>query len=205
MYIYIEEHQNHAKTIKEYHLMMRGQDRIKSIFSFEYYSDDSNEDEVISDEEVLTQLFSRLNRFPIYLSFGFHELTDLEKEDLLSTLKHKQLSYTEILITKRERYMTVEVNQPTDLLQILAKTISVARNNGYYLIAFTDLLKFETRRVRRWLIKKERVVPVIDMTKPTTFFKIGFDFENVLIFSNETDFDALEKIEALFPEDEIER
>ena len=205
MQIYIEEHQNHAKTIKEYHLTMRGQDRITSIFSFEYYNDDSKEDEVISDEEVLTQLFSRLNRFPIYLSFGFHELTDLEKEDLLSTVKHKQLPYTETSITKRERYMTVEVNQPTDLLQILAKTISVARNNGYYLIAFTDVLKFETRRVRRWLIKKERVVPVIDMTKPTTFFKTGFDFENVLIFSNETDFDALEKIEALFPEDEIER
>lgn len=79
MQIYIEEHRNHAKTIKEYHLTMRGQDRITSIFSFEYYSDDSKEDEVISDEEVLTQLFSRLNCFPIYLSFGFHELTDLEK------------------------------------------------------------------------------------------------------------------------------
>ena len=205
MQIYIEEHQNHAKTIKEYHLTLKGQDRIESIFSFEYYNDDSKEDEVISDEEVLTQLFSRLNRFPIYLSFGFHELNDLEKEDLLSTVKHKQLLYTETSITKRERYMTVEVNQSNDLLQILAKTISVARNNGYYLIAFTDVLKFETRRVRRWLIKKERVVPVIDMKKQTTFFKTGFDFENVLIFSNETDFDALEKIEALFPDDEIER
>ena len=41
----------------------------------------------------------------------------------------------------------------------------------------------------------------IDITEPTTFFKIGFDFENVLIFSNEPDFDELEKIEALFPED----
>ncbi|WP_290749851.1 hypothetical protein [Exiguobacterium sp. UBA3968] len=205
MHIYIEDKQNHAKTIKEYHLTVKGQDRITSIFSFEYYNDDSKEDEVISYEKVLTQFFSRLNRFPIYLSFGFHELTDLEKEDLLSTIKHKQLLYTETSITKRERYMTVEVNQPTDLLQILAKSISLARNNGYYLVAFTDVLKFETRRVRRWLIKKERVVPVIDMTKPTTFFKTGFDFENVLIFSNETDFDALEKIEALFPEDEIER
>lgn len=150
MHIYIEEQQNHAKTIKEYHLTVKGQDRITSIFSFEYYDDDSKEDEVISYEIVLTQLFSRLNRFPLYLSFGFHELTDLEKEDLLSTLKHKQLPYTEILITKRERYMIVEVNQSTDLLQILAKTISLARNNGYYLIAFTDVLKFETRRVRRW-------------------------------------------------------
>ena len=205
MYIYIEEHQNHAKTIKEYHLMMRRQDRIKAIFSFEYDNDDSNEDEFISHEKVLTQFFTRLNRFPVYLSFGFHELTDLEKEDLMSTVKHKQLPYTEISITKRETYMTVEMNQPVDLLQVLAKSISLASNNGYYLIAFTDLLKFETRRVRRWLIKKERVVPVIDMTKPTTFFKTGFDFENILIFSNETDFDAFEKIEALFPDDEIER
>ncbi|KQS18655.1 hypothetical protein ASF99_01835 [Exiguobacterium sp. Leaf187] len=205
MQIYIEEHQNHAKTIKEYHLTLKGQDRIESIFSFEYYNDDSKEDEVISDEEVLTQLFTRLNRFPIYLSFGFHELTDLEKEDLLSTLKHKQLSYTEISITKRERYMTVEVNHPTDLFQVLTQSITMANYNGYYLIAFTNLLKFERQRVRRWFINKERVVPVIDMTKPTTFFKIGFDFENVLIFSNETDFDALEKIEALFPDDEIER
>ena len=89
MYIYIEEHQNHAKTIKEYHLMMRGQDRIKTIFSFEYGNDDSNEDEFISHEKVLTQFFTRLNRFPVYLSFGLHELTDLEKEDLMSTVKHK--------------------------------------------------------------------------------------------------------------------
>jgi len=41
--------------------------------------------------------------------------------------------------------------------------------------------------------------------KTDNIFKTGFDFENVLIFSSETDFDALEKIEALFPEDEIER
>jgi len=66
-------------------------------------------------------------------------------------------------------------------------------------------LKFETRRTRRWFIKKERLVPVVDMTEPTTFLKIGFDFENVLIFSNEACFDALEKIEAFFPEDEIEQ
>ncbi|MEK4647693.1 hypothetical protein MKY22_07145 [Exiguobacterium sp. FSL W8-0210] len=205
MQIDIEEHQNHAKTIKEYHLTIRGQDRIKSIYSFEYYNDDSNEDEVISDEEVLTRLFSRLNRFPVYLSFGFHELTDLEKTDLLSTVKDKQLSYTKTSITKREIYMTVEVNHPTDLFQVLTQSITMANYNGYYLIAFTNLLKFETRRVRRWLIKKERVVPVIDITDPTTFFKIGFDFENVLIFSNEPDFDELEKIEALFPEEKIER
>ncbi|WP_214730074.1 hypothetical protein [Exiguobacterium sp. s168] len=205
MQIDIEEHQNHAKTIKEYHLTIRGQDRIKSIYSFEYYNDDSNEDEVISDEEVLTRLFSRLNRFPVYLSFGFHELTDLEKTDLLSTVKDKQLSYTKTSITKREIYMTVEVNHPTDLFQVLTQSITMANYNGYYLIAFTNLLKFETRRVRRWLIKKERVVPVIDITDPTTFFKIGFDFENVLIFSNEPDFYELEKIEALFPEEKIER
>ncbi len=165
MKIYIEEMQNHVKTVKEYHLTIKGQDRIKSIFSFEYYNDDSNEDEVISDEKVLTRLFTRLNRFPVYLSFGFHELIDLEKTDLLSTVK----------------------------------------DNGYYLISLTNLLKFEKRKVRRWFIKKERLVPVVDMIEPTTFFKISFDFENVLIFSNETDFDTLEKIEALFPDDEIER
>lgn len=205
MQIYINEMQKHAKTIKEYHLTMRGQDRIKSIFSFEYYNDDSNEDEVISDEKVLTRLFTRLNRFPVYLSFGFHELTDLEKTDLLSTVKDKQLSYTKTSITKRETYMTVEVNHPTDFFQVLTQSITMANYNGYYLISLTNLLKFEKRKVRRWFIKKERLVPVVDMIEPTTFFKISFDFENVLIFSNETDFDTLEKIEALFPEDEIER
>lgn len=205
MQIYIKEMQKHAKTIKEYHLTMRGQDRIKSIFSFEYYNDDSNEDEVISDEKVLTRLFTRLNRFPVYLSFGFIELTDLEKTDLLSTVKDKQLSYTKTSITKRETYMTVEVNHPTDFFQVLTQSITMANYNGYYLISLTNLLKFEKRKVRRWFIKKERLVPVVDMIEPTTFFKISFDFENVLIFSNETDFDTLEKIEALFPEDEIER
>jgi len=203
--IYIEEMQNHVKTVKEYHLTIKGQDRIKSIFSFEYYNDDSNEDEVISDEKVLTRLFTRLNRFPVYLSFGFHELIDLEKTDLLSTVKDKQLSYTKTSITKRETYMTVEVNHPTDLFQVLTQSITMANYNGYYLISLTNLLKFEKRKVRRWFIKKERLVPVVDMIEPTTFFKISFDFENVLIFSNETDFDTLEKIEALFPDDEIER
>ncbi len=197
--------QNHVKTVKEYHLTIKGQDRIKSIFSFEYYNDDSNEDEVISDEKVLTRLFTRLNRFPVYLSFGFHELIDLEKTDLLSTVKDKQLSYTKTSITKRETYMTVEVNHPTDLFQVLTQSITMANYNGYYLISLTNLLKFEKRKVRRWFIKKERLVPVVDMIEPTTFFKISFDFENVLIFSNETDFDTLEKIEALFPDDEIER
>lgn len=205
MQIYIEEMQNHVKTVKEYHLTIKGQERIKSIFSFEYYNDNSNEDEVISDEKVLTRLFTRLNRFPVYLSFGFHELIDLEKTDLLSTVKDKQLSYTETSITKRETYMTVEVNHPTDLFQVLTQSITMANYNGYYLISLTNLLKFEKRKVRRWFIKKERLVPVVDMIEPTTFFKISFDFENVLIFSNETDFDTLEKIEALFPDDEIER
>lgn len=205
MKIYIEEMQNHVKTVKEYHLTIKGQDRIKSIFSFEYYNDDSNEDEVISDEKVLTRLFTRLNRFPVYLSFGFHELTDLEKMDFLSTVKDKQLPYTKTSITKRETYMTIEVNHPTDLFQVLTQSITMANYNGYYLISLTNLLKIEKRKVRRWFIKKERLVPVVDMIEPTTFFKISFDFENVLIFSNETDFDTLEKIEALFPDDEIER
>lgn len=205
MQIYIEEKLDHAKTIKEYHVLMKGQERLKTIFSFEYYNEDSNEDEIISDEEVLTQLFTRLNRFPVYLSFGFHELTDSEIEDVMSTVRRRKLPYTQTSINKRETYMIIEVNQPKDLHQVLTTSLSVASYNGYYLISLTNLLSFETRKVRRWFIKKERLVPVIDLTEPTTFFKIGFDFENVLIFSNEVCFDALEKIEAFFPEDEIEQ
>jgi len=195
MHIYIEEKPDHAKTIKEYHVVMKGQERLKTIFLVEYYSEDSNENEIISDEKVLTQLFTRLNRFPVYLSFGLHELTDSEIEDVISTVKQRKLLYTQTSINKRETYMIIEVNQPEDLLQVLEKSLSLASYNGYYLISLTNLLKFETRRTRRWFIKKERLVPVVDMTEPTTFLKIGFDFENVLIFSNE----------AFFPEDEIEQ
>lgn len=205
MHIYIEEKPDHAKTIKEYHVVMKGQDRLKTIFSFEYYNEDSNEGEIISDEKVLTQIFTRLNRFPVYLSFGLHELTDSEIEDMMFTVRQRKLSYTQTSINKRETYMIIEVNQPEDLLQVLEKSLSLASYNGYYLISLTNLLKFETRSTRRWFVKKERLVPVIDMTEPTTFLKIGFDFENVLIFSNEAGFDALEKIEAFFPEDEIEQ
>ena len=205
MHIYIEEKLDHVKTIKEYYVVMKGQERLKTIFSFEYYNEDSNEDEIISDEEVLTQLFTRLNRFPVYLSFGLHELTDSGIEDVISTVKQRKLLYTQTSVNKRETYMIIEVNQPEDLLQVLEKSLSLASYNGYYLISLTNLLKFETRRTRRWFIKKERLVPVVDMTEPTTFLKIGFDFENVLIFSNEACFDALEKIEAFFPEDEIEQ
>ncbi|WP_290830820.1 hypothetical protein [Exiguobacterium sp.] len=195
MHIYIEEKPDHAKTIKEYHVVMKGQERLKTIFLVEYYSEDSNENEIISDEKVLTQLFTRLNRFPVYLSFGLYELTDSEIEDVISTVKQRKLPYTQTSINKRETYMIIEVNQPEDLLQVLEKSLSLASYNGYYLISLTNLLKFETRRTRRWFIKKERLVPVVDMTEPTTFLKIGFDFENVLIFSNE----------AFFPEDEIEQ
>ena len=195
MQIYIEEKPDHAKTIKEYHVVMKGQDRLKAIFSVEYYNEDSNEYEIISDEEVLTQLFTRLNRFPVYLSFGLHELTDSEIEDVMSTVRQRKLSYTQTSINKRETYMIIEVNQPEDLLQVLEKSLSLASYNGYYLISLTNLLKFETRSTRRWFVKKERLVPVVDMMEPTTFLKIGFDFENVLIFSNEV----------FFPEDEIEQ
>lgn len=195
MQIYIEEKPDHAKTIKEYHIVMKGQDRLKTIFSVEYYNEDSNEDEIITDEEVLTQLFTRLNRFPVYLSFGLRELTDSGIEDVISTVKQRKLLYTQTSIIKRETYMMIEVNQPEDLLQVLEKSLSLASYNGYYLISLTKLLKFETRSTRRWFVKKERLVPVVDMTEPTTFLKIGFDFENVLIFSNE----------AFFPEDEIEQ
>lgn len=195
MHIYIEEKPDHAKIIKEYHVVMKGQERLQTIFLVEYYSEDSNENEIISDEKVLTQLFTRLNRFPVYLSFGLYELTDSEIEDVISTVKQRKLPYTQTSINKRETYMIIEVNQPEDLLQVLEKSLSLASYNGYYLISLTNLLKFETRRTRRWFIKKERLVPVVDMTEPTTFLKIGFDFENVLIFSNE----------AFFPEDEIEQ
>jgi len=195
MHIYIEEKPDHAKIIKEYHVVMKGQDRLKTIFSFEYYNEDSNEGEIISDEKVLTQLFTRLNRFPVYLSFGLHELTDSGIEDVISTVKQRKLLYTQTSINKRETYMIIEVNQPEDLLQVLEKSLSLASYNGYYLISLTNLLKFETRSTRRWFVKKERLVPVVDMMEPTTFLKIGFDFENVLIFSNEV----------FFPEDEIEQ
>lgn len=148
-----------------------------------------------ASNRVLKQFLTRLNRFPIFITFG-EVFTDDEVEPFF---QENILSYTKFRPNKSP-YYSVQVNHARELELLLDETYWYAAQNDFYFLSFTKLLTFESRMVRRWFFKKERVVPVIHTTEEMSFITIEHDFMGYYLFSNEACFDTEDKVKAFLPE-----
>ena len=70
LYIYLDEHTNHAKVIKERYLDIDQTSSIKSIYSMGCIPNEEKRDYQGDSNRVLKHFLARLNRFPLFVTFG---------------------------------------------------------------------------------------------------------------------------------------
>ncbi|WP_214855065.1 hypothetical protein [Exiguobacterium sp. s166] len=196
LYIYLEEHNDHKKVIKERYLDIDEPEHIKSIYSMGCIPNDEKRDYQADSNDVLKHFLIRLNRFPIFVTFG-GGFTD---EDIELFFQREKLSYTKSSPDKRRPYYSVQVNDASELELLLDETYWYAAANDFYFLSFTNRLTFESRMVKRWFLKKEMIVPVVNTTDEMSFIRIEHDFMGYYLFSNEACFDTEDKVKALLPE-----
>ncbi|WP_026828552.1 hypothetical protein [Exiguobacterium artemiae] len=189
---------DHAKVIKDRYLYIDQPERIDFIYSMDGTPDDEKGSYQIASNRVLKQFLTRLNRFPIFITFG-GVFTEDEVEPFF---QENNLSYTKFRPNKRP-YYSVQVNHARELELLLDETYWYAAQNDFYFLSFTNLLTFELRMVKGWFFKKERIVPVIHTTEEMSFITIEGDFMGYYLFSNEACFDTEDKVKSVFPDDGI--
>ncbi|WP_214749522.1 hypothetical protein [Exiguobacterium sp. E.VS.2] len=171
-------------------------ERIDFIYSMGCLPDETKSDYQGDSNRVLKQFLTRLNRYPIFITFG-GGFTDEEVEPFFQ--KHN-LSYTKVRPHKN-LYYSVQVHDATELELLLDETYWYGAVNEDFFISFTNLLTFERRMVKGWFFKKERTVPVIRATKEMSFITMAHDFMGYYLFSNESCFNTEDKVKAIFPDD----
>lgn len=196
LYIYLEKHTGHKKMIKDCYLEIDKSDRIKSIYSMGCIPNDEKRDYQADSNDVLKHFLIRLNRFPIFVTFG-GGFTD---EDVEAFFQQEKLSYTKFQPDKRRPYYSVQVNDASELKRLLDETYWYAAANDFYFLSFKNLLTFESRIVRRWFFKREMIVLVVNTTEEMSFIRIEHDFMGYYLFSNEACFDTEDKVKAFLPE-----
>jgi len=196
LYIYLEEHKDHKKMIKHSYLDIDEPEYIKSIYSLGCIPNEEKRDYQADSNDVLKHFLIRLNRFPIFVTFG-GGFTD---EDIELFFQREKLSYTKFSPDKRRPYYSVQVNDASELELLLDETYWYAAANDFYFLSFTNLLTFELRMVKGWFFRKERVIPVVHTTEEMSFITIEHDFMGYYLFSNEVCFDKEDKVKALLPE-----
>lgn len=196
LYIYLEEHIDHPKVIKDRYLEIEEPDRIKSIYSMGCIPNDEKRDYQADSNDVLKYFLKRLNRFPIFVTFG-GGFTD---EELEPFLQREDLSYTKIQPYKRRSYYSVQVNDVSELERLLDETYWYAAANDFYFLSFKNFLTFESKMIRRWFFKREMIVPVVNTTEEMSFITIEHDFMGFYLFSNEACFDTEDKVKTFLPE-----
>lgn len=198
LYIDLEEHTNHAIVIKDRNLDIDQPGAIKSIYSMGCLPNDEKRDYQHDSNEVLKHFLTRLNRFPIFVTFG-GGFTNEEVEPFF----HKEnLCYTKIQPDKSSLFYSVQVNDASELERLLDETYWYAAVNDFYFLSFTNLLTFERKIVKGWFFKKERIVPVIHATEEMSFITMEHDFRGYYLFSNEACFDSEDKVKAFLPKGE---
>lgn len=194
--VYFEKHMDHAQVFKDRYLYVDRPERIDFIYSMGCLPDDTESDYQGDSNRVLKQFLTRLNRFPIFVTFG-GGFTDEEVEPFFQ--KHN-LSYKKVRPNKN-LYYSVQVHDATELELLLDETYWYGAVNEDFFISFTNLLTFERRMVKGWFFKKERIVSVIHVTKEMSFITMEHDFMGYYLFSNEPCFNTEDKVKAIFPDD----
>jgi len=197
LYVYFEKRMDHAQVFKHRYLYVDRPERIDFIYSMGCLPDmETKRDYQGDSNRVLKQFLTRLNRYPIFVTFG-GVFTDEEVEPFFQ--KH-DLSYTKVRPYKN-LYYSVQVHDATELELLLDETYWYGAVNENFFISFTNLLTFERRMVKGWFFKKERTVPVIRATKEMSFITMEHDFMGYYLFSNEACFNTEDKVKAIFPDD----
>ena len=110
LYIDFEEHTNHAKVIKDRYLDIDQPDAIKSIYSMGCLPNDEKRDYQHDSNEVLKYFLTRLNRFPIFVTFG----GGFTNEEVEPFFQKENLCYTKIQPDKSSPFYSVQVNDKSD-------------------------------------------------------------------------------------------
>ncbi|WP_214860525.1 hypothetical protein [Exiguobacterium sp. s161] len=198
LYIYLDEHTNHAKVVKDHYLDIDPQGAVKSIYSMGCIPNDEKRDYQHDSNEVLKHFLTRLNRFPLFVTFG----GGFTNEEVEPFFQKENLYYTKVQPDKSSPYYSVQVNYISELERLLDETYWYAAENNFYFISFTNLLTFERKMVKGWFFKKKRIVPVIRATKEMSFITMEHDFMGYYLFSNEACFDSEDKVKAFLPKGE---
>ncbi|WP_290749854.1 hypothetical protein [Exiguobacterium sp. UBA3968] len=198
MDVYFENRMDHAQVFKDRYLYVDRPERIDFIYSIDGIPEDETGSYQEASNRVLKYFLMRLNRFPLFVTFGGDLITDkiepfFQKENLL---------YTKIQPDKSSPFYSVQVNDASELEHLLDETYWYAAVNDFYFISFTNLLTFEQKMVKGWFFKKERIVPVIRATKEMSFITMEHDFMGYYLFSNEACFDTEDKVKAFLPKGE---
>ncbi len=196
--VYFENRMDHAQVFKDRYLYVDRPERIDFIYSIDGIPEDETGSYQEASNRVLKYFLMRLNRFPLFVTFGGDLITDkiepfFQKENLL---------YTKIQPDKSSPFYSVQVNDASELEHLLDETYWYAAVNDFYFISFTNLLTFEQKMVKGWFFKKERIVPVIRATKEMSFITMEHDFMGYYLFSNEACFDTEDKVKAFLPKGE---
>ncbi|AHA31345.1 hypothetical protein [Exiguobacterium sp. MH3] len=198
LYIDLEEHTNHAKVIKDRYLDIDQPDAIKSIYLMGCLPNDEERDYRHDSNEVLKYFLTRLNRFPLFVTFG----GGFTNEEVEPFFQKENLCYTKVQPDKSSPFYSLQVNDASELERLLDETYWYAAVNDFYFISFTNLLTFERKMVKGWFFKKERIVPVIRATIEMSFITMEHDFMGYYLFSNEACFDSEDKVKAFLPKGE---
>lgn len=193
--VYFENRMDHAQVFKDRYLYVDRPERIDFIYSIDGIPEDETGSYQEASNRVLKYFLMRLNRFPLFVTFGGDLITDkiepfFQKESLL---------YKKIQPDKSSTYYSLQVNNTSELERLLDETYGYAAENNFYFISFTNLLTFERKMVKGWFFKKERIVPVIRATKEMSFITMEHDFMGYYLFSNEACFDTEDKVKAFLP------
>jgi len=193
--VYFEKHMDHAKVIKDRYLYIDQPERIDFIYSMDGIPDDEKGDYQGASNRVLKQFLTRLNCYPVFVTFG-EVFWDDEVEPFF---QKNNLSYTKFQPNKR-LYYSVQVNHARELELLPEETYWYGAQNDFYFLSFKNLLTFESRIVRRWFFKREMIVPVVNTTEEMLFIRIEHDFMGYYLFSNEACFDTEDKVKTFLPE-----
>ncbi len=195
LYIYLDEHTNHAKVVKDHYLDIDPPGAVKSIYSMGCIPNDEKRDYQNDSNEVLKHFLTRLNRFPLFVTFG----GGFTNEEVEPFFQKENLCYTKVQPDKSSPFYSVQVNDASELERLLDETYWYAAVNDFYFISFTNLLTFERKMVKGWFFKREQIVPVIHATKEMSFITMEHDFMGYYLFSNEACFDTEDKVKAFLP------
>ncbi len=142
LYIDLEEHTNHAKVIKERYLDIDQPGAIKSIYSMGCIPNDEKRDYQRDSNDVLKHFLTRLNRFPLFVTFG----GGFTNEEVEPFFQKENLLYTKIQSDKSSPYYSLQVNDASELERLLDETYWYAAVNDF----FSYRLRISCRLSREW-------------------------------------------------------